>query len=142
MLVLAVGSAVNAQQQRNLGAFHVTEWISQQAMNVGAVFALESNFLALRNLKFGHQRIVLMSKRLELHFAADDTGGINLVVMVIVARDHHRARSRAMTLSQNDGLIGDRNSASRADRNACAVGGHIIGHDGVNILAILAPPGL
>src|SRR6266536_3458038 len=47
-----------------------------------------------------------------------------------------------MTLSQNDGLVGDGNGASRSDRNARAVGGHIIGHDGVDVLAILAPPGL
>src|SRR5260370_26685974 len=96
MLILPVRSAVDAQEQRNLCSFHITNRISQQAMNVGSVFALKSNFFALRNLKFGHQRIVLMGKRLELHFAADDTGGINLVVMVIVARDHHRARSPAM----------------------------------------------
>src|SRR5260370_2090519 len=121
MLILPVRSAVDAQEQRNLCSFHITNRISQQAMNVGSVFALKSNFFALRNLKFGHQRIVLMGKRLELHFASDDTGGLNLVLMVIVARDHHRARSPAMTLSQNDGLIADRNSASRADPHARAL---------------------
>src|SRR5260370_10478035 len=122
--------------------FHINVWIWQHGMNFGSVFALETDFFSLWNLKFSHQRIVLMGKRLELHFAADEASGINLVVMVIVARDHHRTRSRAMTLSQNNGLIGDRNRASRVDRNTRAVDGHIIGHDGVNVLTILAPTGL
>src|SRR5438094_4691271 len=47
-----------------------------------------------------------------------------------------------MTLAENDRLIGDRHGASRADWNARAVGGHVIGHDRVDVLAILAPPGL
>src|SRR5437763_13536448 len=106
MLVLSVGPTMNAQKERHPGSFHVADWISQQAVNIRAVFTLKINFFSLTNLKFGHQRIVLMGQWLELQFTADETGGINLARMVIVARDHHRALPRAMTLTQNDGFVG------------------------------------
>jgi len=61
MLILTVRSTVDAQQQRDFRSFRVTNRISQQAMYVGAVFALEIHFFSLRNLKLVHQGLVLMS---------------------------------------------------------------------------------
>src|SRR6266700_4307676 len=61
MRVLSVRTAVNAQQQRNLRPFHITDGICQQAMDFGSVFTLESDFFGLREVEFIHQRVVLMS---------------------------------------------------------------------------------
>ena len=52
---------MNAQQQRNFRAFYVTDWISQQAVHFSSVFTLEIDVFGLRDLKFIHQGIVLMS---------------------------------------------------------------------------------
>ena len=62
MLVLAVGSAVNAQQQRHLASFHVTERVSQQSVHFSSVFALETDFLGRGDVQLGHQGVVLMSE--------------------------------------------------------------------------------
>ena len=74
MLVLSVWPTVNAQQERDPGSFDITDRVRQQAVNVRAVFALETHLFRLADLKFIHQRIVLMGKRFELQFAAGDTG--------------------------------------------------------------------
>ena len=66
MLILSVGSAVNAQQERNLGSFHVTDRISQQAVNFRSIFTLEIDVFGLTKLKLIHQRIILMSKLAKL----------------------------------------------------------------------------
>ena len=61
MRVLSVRAAVNAQQQRNLRPFQITNRVCQQAMNFGSVFTLETDFFGLRKVEFIHQRVVLMS---------------------------------------------------------------------------------
>src|SRR5207248_11530097 len=51
--VLSVRTAVNAQQQRNLGPRDITHRLSEQAMDVGAVFAFETDLFCSGNIELG-----------------------------------------------------------------------------------------
>ena len=52
MRVLPVRSAMNAQQQRNLRARSISNRLSQQAVNLRAVLALEAHVFGGRNIEF------------------------------------------------------------------------------------------
>ena len=74
MHVLSVRTAVDAQQQRNLGARRVARRLGQEAMHLRAVSALEADLFGSRDLQPGEQRVVLtceLAQRAALH-------GINL----------------------------------------------------------------
>src|SRR2546423_1584982 len=108
-------------------------------MNLGSVFALEADFRGFTKLKLVHQRIVLMRELPEFHNAADDFRGVHLAGTIVVARNRHGALPGAMTRSQYNRFVCDSHRASAADRNARAVGGHVIGDDSEDVLAIVTP---
>src|SRR5438874_1800087 len=108
-------------------------------MNLGSVFALEANFRGFAEVKLIHQRIVLMSELRKFQNAADEFRGVHLAGTIVVARDRHGALPGAMTRSQDNRFVRDPHGASPADRNARAVGGHVISHDSEDVLAIVTP---
>ena len=61
-----------------------------QRVHVGAVLALRPDLRRGPELQLRYECVVLMRERLELQFAADDAGGIELAEMAVVARDRHR----------------------------------------------------
>src|SRR3989441_6706264 len=61
MLVLSVWATVNAQQQRDLRSFRITNRISQQAVHFRSIFALETDIFSFSKPKLIQERVVLMS---------------------------------------------------------------------------------
>src|SRR6267378_3419095 len=140
MLILPIRSAVNAEQQRYLRSFHITDRVSEQPMDFCSILALEADRLRLAQLQFSEQRIVLMRKLFKLQFLTNELCGIDLVVMIVVARDRDRALSRAVPLPQHDCLIGNRSCAATSDRYTHAVHVRIVSCGGEDCLAVIAPP--
>ena len=68
MLVLTVRTAVNAQQERDLRAFHITDRISEQAVNFRSVFALEIDCFRLAQFQLGEKGVVLMRELIKFQF--------------------------------------------------------------------------
>src|SRR5262249_7583901 len=62
MPVLAVGSAMNSQQQWHLRARHISHGTRKQAMDFGAVLALEAHILGRRDVELPEQRVVLVGE--------------------------------------------------------------------------------
>jgi hypothetical protein len=65
MLILSIRTAVDSEQQRNLGALDVARRIGQQAADDGAVLALEIDFFGRRKIELVEQSIVLMRQSAE-----------------------------------------------------------------------------
>src|SRR5437588_13035001 len=108
-------------------------------MNLGSVFALEADFRGFAKLKLIHQRIVLMRELRKFRNAAHDLSGVHLAGTIVVARNRHGALPGTMTRPQHNRFVCDPHGASTADRNTRAVGGHVISHDGEDVLAIITP---
>ena len=60
VLILAVRPAVDPQQHRDLRAGDVADRLGQQAVDLGAVLALEADLLGRAELQLREQRVVLM----------------------------------------------------------------------------------
>src|SRR5437762_14070970 len=70
MLILAVRTTVYPEQQWNPGPLHIANRVSQQAVHLRAVFALEADLFGRGDFKLSKQRIILMcelTQRAALH---------------------------------------------------------------------------
>src|SRR3954464_14840208 len=103
---------MNAQQQRDLRAFDVSNRIGEQAMHFSSIFALEADRLSLAQLQLSEQSIVLMRKLSELQFIADELRGIDLAGTIVVTRDCDSALARAVSLTKHNSFVSNQGRAA------------------------------
>src|SRR6185436_17656129 len=99
MLVLAVWSTVNPQQQRDLRAFDVTGGVRQQTIHLRAVFALKADFLSRPEIQFGKQRVALRRQLAQL-VAVD---GVDLTRFRVATGYRNCSSTRGIQRRDDDG---------------------------------------